>query len=211
MGIPLYNIPDIRRFYGKPDPYGNSKARTCLRRSSACSLTCVCPSLASAFVGPSRMDNTPLFQLDQTFTPYVVARADRLLRGGLPHPELARHCRPHHRREPRRGTLRASICVFNAGLWCSAGQPCCFLSLATRLLSPALQPCAALLLSPSPFPFSPPPTPSNPSLQHIHPYNHNRVSSPPRGGSSASSSSPPPTSGATSRSAPTVRVMHMRR
>ena len=27
MGIPLYNIPDIRRFYGKPDPYGSSKVR----------------------------------------------------------------------------------------------------------------------------------------------------------------------------------------
>ena len=22
MGIPLYAIPDIRRFYGRPDPYG---------------------------------------------------------------------------------------------------------------------------------------------------------------------------------------------
>jgi hypothetical protein len=27
MGIPLYNIPDIRRFYGLPDPYGSSKVR----------------------------------------------------------------------------------------------------------------------------------------------------------------------------------------
>ena len=25
MGIPLNKIPDIRRFYGKDDPYGDSK------------------------------------------------------------------------------------------------------------------------------------------------------------------------------------------
>lgn len=25
MGIPLNRIPDIRRFYGKSDPYGDSK------------------------------------------------------------------------------------------------------------------------------------------------------------------------------------------
>jgi hypothetical protein len=25
MGIPLYAIPEIRRFYGRPDPYGNDK------------------------------------------------------------------------------------------------------------------------------------------------------------------------------------------